>query len=116
MSRPAIDLGVKDGKLPVLLEYKNSDAGNVGIRISVPLSGNNYYNYAIYFTNLDNIDFEYDFEAEYGTYWDHVDIDANISKRIVEINLADQDELKANFVYGDEIPMSCRSTCLRRML
>ncbi len=104
MSRPAIDLGVKDGKLPVLLEYKNSDAGNVGIRISVPLSGNNYYNYAIYFTNLDNIDFEYDFEAEYGTYWDHVDIDANISKRIVEINLADQDELKANFVYGDEIP------------
>lgn len=104
-SRPAIrNLGV-DGKLPVELVYLATDAGATQLRFSVPLSGDDYYNYAIYFTNdLSKIDFDNDISAEYGTYWASYDIDATINKRQVAIELKDMDELKADFYFGDEIP------------
>ncbi|MDE6372588.1 MAG: hypothetical protein K2L61_03480, partial [Clostridia bacterium] len=104
-SRPRIDLG-ENGIVPVEMRYTSSEVGDTRLSFQVVLTGTANYNYIVYFTKLSDINFEEDVDVEEDTYWTTYEIDAKISKRIINIALADQEAFSSakKYYYGDEVP------------
>lgn len=103
--RPKINVGV-NGIVPVTLRYASSEVGDTQLFFRVELSGNDYFNYIVYFTDLSAIDFYEDVDVEEDTYWESYSVDAKINKSEITIKLSEQEAFKDGtiYYYGDEVP------------